>query len=405
MRRIVLLVLLLTACTEPRPAADNAAALEAVVDTLLPRIEQLSGMQSLRPVRIERRSATEVRAYVEGQIADELPPERLDAIRRTYALLGLVPDTLDMRALLLDLYTEQIVGYYHPGDDVLYVVDSVPVDALTPVVTHELVHALQDQRADLDSLISPARGNDRQMAAQAALEGHATLIMFALLATDSQGNPADPLTLPNPAAQLRPALQSPQSQFPVFRRAPRIIQETLLFPYIAGSAFVQALWSTQRDRPAPLGDWLPQSTEQLLHFERAFLAARDEPAELRFADMEGRVLYENSFGELETRLLFEQHLGRPDSVAANGWDGDRYRLIEGYGTDILLWASVWDDAASADRFVDALGRVASRLGLYLRIDRLPLDSLPAVYAVLARDSVEVTMPPACIVTDPSTPSC
>jgi hypothetical protein len=394
------------------PVPGNGAGLEQMVDSLLPRIEAVSGMRALGPVRIERRTTAEVLAYVERQVSEELPPPVLDGIARTYALLGLMPDTLDLRALLLELYTEQIVGYYDPQTDVLYVVDSVPVGSLLPVVTHELVHALQDQRADLEALIAPERGNDRQTAAQAALEGHATLVMFALLATDADGNPSDPLLLPNPAAQLRPALQSPQGQFPVFRRAPRIIQETMLFPYIGGSTFVQELWrsrsaSAAGRTPPPLDSLLPLSTEQILHPHRAFLDARDEPTELRFAAAEGGVVYENTFGEFEMRLLFEQHLGARDPAPSDGWDGDRFRLIETGSGHALVWSSVWDDAASADRFTEALRAVATRLGRALRVSAGELGGLPAVHAVLGDvGAVEALVTPAaCVVADTSIPAC
>jgi hypothetical protein len=40
---------------------------------------------------------------------------------RTYVALGLIPDTLELRPLLLDLYTEQVMGYYDPRSTTLYV--------------------------------------------------------------------------------------------------------------------------------------------------------------------------------------------------------------------------------------------------------------------------------------------
>src|SRR2546425_2948610 len=43
------------------------------------------------------------------------------------------------------------------------------------VISHELVHALQDQYVNLDSLVELKRQNDRRTAAQSILEGQATL--------------------------------------------------------------------------------------------------------------------------------------------------------------------------------------------------------------------------------------
>ena len=377
----LLVLLSLPACTRNGEPATGAVdpRLEAMVDSILPALERLSGLEQLEPLRMARQERDEVRAYVESQLARELPPERLNAMRITYSALGLLPDTLDLRALLLDLYTEQVVGYYDAETDRLYVVANVPSDALEPVLAHELVHALQDQHIDLDSLVARDRGNDRQTAAQAAVEGHATLVMFAFLAEKAIGQQVDPLELPNPALQLAPALQAQNSQFPVFRRAPALIRETLMFPYIAGAGFVHAVWQ-QRGEPAFL-TLIPQSTEQVLHVESRYLAERDAPTELKLDEPDDwDVIYDNSMGELEMRLWLREHLGISASAASAGWDGDRLQLIgNAAGDTALVWWSVWDDDASADAFADAAERV--RLNA-IEVERLTLHARPFVRIVV-----------------------
>ena len=79
----------------------------------------------------------------------------------SYALLGLVPDTLDLRAVLLSLYTEQVAGFYEPDSTALFVMDDQPASALQGLLIHELVHAVQDQTVDLHALTDPDLGNDR----------------------------------------------------------------------------------------------------------------------------------------------------------------------------------------------------------------------------------------------------
>jgi hypothetical protein len=382
--------LLLLACGDapPRPTGENGEndALRALVDSLLPALEEASGLSALSEVRVERRSSEQVRAFVERQLDDEMPAARMEGVHATYALLGLIPDTLDLRALLLDLYTEQIIGYYDPETETLYAVEQVERAALRPVIAHELVHALQDQHASLDSLISPDRGNDRQIAAQAALEGHATLVMFGLLAAEATGQPVDPAMMPNPAEQLRAGLEQESSEFPVFRRAPRAIREMLMFPYASGAAFVQALWRAVpagSERPVPLGEHLPQSTEQVLHPTDAFLGVRDDPTELRFAPDTGwTVLYENTLGAFETRLFLEEHLGSGDAA---GWDGDRFRLLQDpAGQRALIWASIWDDAGSATAFAAAAQRVldGGSLDADGAVSTATLEARPIVRIVL-----------------------
>jgi hypothetical protein len=336
--------------------SDVDPALIAVVDSLMPKLEVLAGLKKLHPVTLSEQSREDLRKYVEARLEEELPPKELEGIRRTYVALGLIPDTMDLKTLLLDLYQEQVAGYYDPSTDKFYLVKGTPVGMLRPVLAHELVHALQDQHVDLDSLVSRERGNDRQTAAQAAIEGHATLVMFALLTQEASGRTLGPADMPDISAQLAPALDAQNSQFPVFKRAPRIIRETMVFPYVGGASFMQKVWKANAAKgfAAPLGALLPQSTEQVLHGDSKFIGALDEPTEIRFASTAG-VQYENTLGELEIGIMLQEHIGTKS--AAPGWDGDRFQLASN-GT--LTWVSVWDDKVSADRFAAAYRQVSDR---------------------------------------------
>ena len=391
-KTLVIFSLLASSCRAQKPETSASdPALTAAVDSLMPALERISGLKKLEPITMKHQSREDLRKYVEDRLDSEMPEEELNGIRAAYAALGLVADTLNIRALLLDLYTEQVAGYYDPKTEAFYMVEGTPQELLRPTLAHELVHALQDQHADLDSLISRKRGNDRQTAAQAAIEGHATLVMFAVLA-DPTGK-IEPHMLPDMSQQLGPVMEAQNSQFPVFQRAPRIIRETMLFPYIAGAGFVQAMWRTPlnpNDKfPAPLGTSLPQSTEQVLHPER-LLQTRDEPTELRFTGAApGKQLYENTLGELETGILLTEHLGTRD--AASGWDGDRYRVVGVDGRKLLLWQSVWDDASSADRFAAAYRSIAAkRRDRAIRVERNMVGAMNGVWIVDAPAGTNVT---------------
>ena len=375
MKRIAPLILVLCLATACK-GQDVDPSLSATVDSMLPKLEVLSGLRKLKPVALAEQNREELRAYIEQRLAEELPPAELEGIRRTYVALGLIPDTLNIKALLLDLYQEQVAGYYDPTTDKFFLVKGTPVAMLRPVLAHELVHALQDQHVDLDSLIARERGNDRQSAAQAAIEGQATLVMFAFLAQEAAGKPIHPEDMPDVSAQLAPALDAQNSQFPVFRSAPRIIRETMVFPYVGGAGFVQKLWAANADKGfvAPLGPLLPQSTEQVLHGSEKFVATRDEPTELRFASG-ANIAYENTLGELELGIFLSEHLGT--NAAAYGWDGDHYQLL---ANGVLQWVSVWDDVMAADRFAAAYREIAAKRKdtRAVRVERLEVQGRPAV---------------------------
>lgn len=394
-RALVLLLLIVTAaCRGQQPAQqkqDVDPALLATVDSMLPKLEALTGLAKLKPIALEEQSRAALRQYVQKRLEQELPADELEGIRQTYVALGLISDTLNVKALLVDLYQEQVAGYYDPVSEKFYLISGTPVDLLRPVLAHELVHALQDQHANLDSLISRRRGNDRQSAAQAAIEGHATLVMFAFLTQEAAGQPIDPAAMPDISAQLRPALEAQNAQFPVFRRAPRVIRETMVFPYIGGAEFVQKLWQAKAAEGAlsPLGSLLPQSTEQVLHPVDRFLQTRDLPTEIRFANTRN-VIYENTVGELEIGIFLTEHLGEEAKEAASGWDGDRFQLVRAPGGSVLLWQSVWDDAASADRFAAAyLQTAAKRANRTIQVERNVVTGMEGVLVIDAQHGVDV----------------
>lgn len=366
----------------PNAGGNVDPALIATVDSMLPKLEVLAGLKKLKPVALENQSREQLRKYIESKLEEELPPKELEGIRQAYIALGLIADTLDLKKLLLEVYQEQVAGYYDPTTEKFYLIEGTPVSLLRPVLAHELVHALQDQHENLDSLISRERGNDRQTAAQAAIEGHATLVMFALLAQEASGRAIPPAQMPDISAQLKPALDAQNSQFPVFKRAPRIIRETMVFPYVGGAGYVQKLWNARNSFASPLGAALPQSTEQVLH---PSVEQPDAPTEIRFANTK-EVLYENTLGELELGVLLSEHLG--SDVAAQGWDGDRYQLLT---NKTLVWQSVWDDAVSADRFADAYKQIASRRkSRAIRVERNTLQGRPGVLVFDAPAGTDVT---------------
>lgn len=347
-------------------------ALAELAARLLPDLATRAGLELKEPVRLERRSREQLVSYLEAKLDEELPVDEAQAMVETYALLGLVPEDLDLRAVLLALYTEQVAGFYEPDSTALFVMDDQPEEALEGLLVHELVHAVQDQTADLDALTDSSLGNDRATAAQAAIEGHATLVMLEYMTEQMSGVAVDLGRIPDFASQLRPALEGMRAQFPALANAPRIIQESLLFPYLEGAGFVQSLWAGG-ERVAPFGERLPLSTEQVLTGD-----VGDVPIELELSFEGGRVLYQNVMGRLELAVMLDEHLTDSGAEVAEGWGGDRYGLVEGPAGRGLIWYVVWDDTNARDRFTERMGSALDRLGGEARLERTEVLGHPAV---------------------------
>jgi len=335
--------------TSPYVRSTDPSLVE-LASAILPDLARRSGLTLKEPVRIEVRTRTALASYLRYKLDEQLPEEEARVTVASYALLGLVSDTLDLRAVLLGLYAEQVAGFYDPDSTALFIMDDQPGSTLQGLLIHELVHAVQDQSVDLDSLTDPRLPNDQGTAAQAAIEGHATLVMLEYLAEQMQGAPVDLGAVPDLGAQLRSNLQGMRTQYPALAGAPRVIQEALLFPYLEGAGFVQALWA-RGERVAPFGDHLPRSTEQILTRDLG-----DAPIRLALSVQGGRSVHEDNLGRLETGLLTEARFGDGGDALAQGWGGDLYALIDlAEGGRGLAWATVWDDVAARDRFLDALG--------------------------------------------------
>lgn len=350
------------ACSQEPPTSglvvSSDAALQETADGLLQDISERSGLSFTRPVRVEWRSEEELVRYLTFKLDEEFKEGEVERIRDSYALLGLVPETLDLGALFLALYTEQVAGFYDPDSVALYVRSGQDEETVESVLVHELVHAAQDQSVDLDALTERARGNDRQIAARAAAEGHATLVMLEYALEEQQGVEVDLVAIPNFIDLMGPSLAAGASSSPVLGSAPGIVRESLIFPYVQGTEYVRTLWQQRPGRPPPFGELLPHSTEQVLEPERAFGPEPDAPVDIEITG--GSVTYTNSLGLAEIGILFEEVAG--DGRPIPGWEGDQFALIEGEdGSRGLVWWSVWEDEAARDAFLSRGRAVAAAL--------------------------------------------
>jgi hypothetical protein len=320
----------------------------------IPKVEQATGLTFKSTPVLATRSKDEVREFLLRQLTSERAASQLGAQERIYKILGLIPQEMDLGEMLRRLLEEQIVGYYDPATKTLYVVDGVKPELLEVTVTHELVHALQDQYVNIDSIQAQTGDADRQLAAQAILEGQA---VYAQLRA-SLGETGMRM---GGWERARQAMRDGQEGMPIFSNAPMVVRESLLFPYTGGADFVHR-FTLRRTGDDVLTD-MPVSSRQLLsdaaYFGRGDSAVgpadRDYPSTVTLpAPTKGRVVASNTFGEFETRLIMFEYI--PNELAAGraaqGVDGDRWALVELPQGDALVWASVWDNAVEAAEFVD-----------------------------------------------------
>ncbi len=345
---------LVLACESQKPKYEGPYAAE--VAQAVPMIEKAVGLKFKTPPKVEMRSKAQVREFVLKQFTEPQATRDIAGQEAAYKRLGMIPDTLKLQPFLTNLLEEQIVGYYDPHTKVLYVVEGAAKDIANITITHELVHALQDEYISMDSVQKIRDDNDRLSAAQAVFEGQAVYEQISIMLGGS--NMA--INLPGGWDRIRDLIRESQSSMPIFAGAPRVIQETLIFPYLSGAEFYRNY--KERKPGTVIYTDMPASTEQIIH-PAAFFVNRDAPTRVTLGTLTNATdSYENDLGEFETRLFLFEHLKDQNEAVrgASGWDGDRYTVVNTPQGPGIAWLTVWDSPVEAGEFYDLAGQAIEK---------------------------------------------
>lgn len=356
---LALLALLATPWSIVRAEPGENPALLAEADQILNEISHIRRLAIESPVRKGVKSKTEIKNALQEKLTKEFSAEELEKERRALVQLGLLPPDYDYVNGALLLLEEQIAGYYDPDSKTFYIADWLSGDEQKATMAHELTHALQDQHFHLDSVIENTKGNDDRLQARRALvEGEAVAVMFDYLLRPVR---KDFLNLPDLKEVYTASLRKTRARQKLLDQAPAYLRETLLFPYVYGSRFLQVYrrWHKWED-VAKLYEELPASTEQIMHPGK-YAGMRDDPTEVTPLDHPrdfGEAwtsVYSNVLGEFGTYLLLKTYVS--ESIAdraSKGWDGDSFQLFEGPdGRQGLFLRSVWDTGYDAEQFFEA----------------------------------------------------
>ncbi len=339
---------------EPTPAEIES---RKKVGAMLTRVARARGLPARHEVAIKVLDREQILARIKAHVDDDVPKESIIDEGEALAALELVPPEYDFLEGSYRLIQGRIAGFYEPEDKTMYLVDDLDDSEAEETLAHELDHALQDQSYPLAPMMKYAPGQaDRLSAAHALVEGDAMSAMYDVVA-GSAFNVSDKLF--QSLAMASTALSVEGSA------APYVLQASLIAPYADGFSFVQAL-RTQGGWPAVDGAWraLPDTTEQLLHFEKY---ATHEPAiavavpATTALGAGFRAALDDVMGEQSLRITVEAWAGRAVAVpAAAGWGGDRYvvaRRDAGATHEVALgWHLVFDSDKDADEMASVLER-------------------------------------------------
>ncbi|MFL6208358.1 MAG: hypothetical protein ACJ74W_05880 [Pyrinomonadaceae bacterium] len=290
------------------------------------------------------------------EMADTLASEELRSLSRLAGAGGLLPEGTDLATLAASFAAASAGATYSPLDkQVLLLADphgaSQPNEAL---LTHEFVHALQDQHFDLlQLLLAQPYSFDHAEALFAVVEGDAMDVQRRVEQGDAFAQ--------RPLADIA---RSEDDRFNGYRKEigalfPPLLTETFIFRYRDGVRFVETV---RRKSGARGVDELfrhpPASSAQVLHPEKYF--AGDLPREVSldesaFAAAGWHTSAATPLGEIGVRgLLLKILSAQAAARAASGWQGDRAYLFERAGSaPLFVWQTVWAKSEDAQEFFRA----------------------------------------------------
>jgi hypothetical protein len=313
--------------------------------------QEMRGLPFLTPPVIRIVTEEELEALVRADIEEQ--SEDFPADEALYKMLGLLSDTVDFEQIVLDLYGEQVAGFYDgdTGEIVVPARDDGFSLIQQGTMVHELVHAITDQHFGFNDIFQAMIDEDRldqATAYQALIEGDATLAEVLWVQTLSQQQIGEFIA------------ESLEIDTDALDNAPRFLTESLIFPYDSGLAFAQGLyvensdWGSVNEAYSTMPG-LPGSTEQVITPDDF---GRDLPVEVEIPDLTlaGYELERTSvWGEHGFRLLLNQGSGvETVAVAADGWGGDSYhQWFDGENAALLIVYS-GDTGQDVDELEEAL---------------------------------------------------
>jgi len=342
----------------PTAADSTSHPLLATFDEVLQRVVSLRQLQPLGTIKRAVRNRQQIRTAILVLAQEALSPEEWEAERKAMVQWGLLAPDFRLKEFVLDLLTEQAAGYYDPKQQTFFIADWLPQLVQKPVMAHELVHALQDQHYNLQKNFDLVKDQaDLSLARKALIEGDAMAVMLVYLLEPLGLTMED---LPDMGTLLQGSASLLGDQFQVYTRAPLILRQQLLFPYVHGLAFVKAAlahggWpGLQRVYQHP-----PVSTQQIMHPETYFAETPVLPNEVTLHIPEGALspawtkLKRDVLGEFFLSVILLQFLPEEEAQqSAAGWRGDRYELFEQHdsGRLLLVCVTVWNTPAEAATF-------------------------------------------------------
>lgn len=321
--------------------AETSAELESLKKT----VAEIGHLDFTRDVPVKYLDRTQLKNYIERLFENDYPDELAAKEEEVIYWMGFTPEKIALKPLRKKIILENVGGMYNEKTKELLAVEEFRrIDMLNaPALAHELRHAIQDQHFHLAALLGDLSDfDDRKLAALAAVEGDATLVMIRQLGFDPEliGEAFSPENVLSFSAMAGAT---------TLASAPDIVKYQLLMPYLEGLRFSQAIFKDGKWRGLnQVLNRKPLSSEQILHPQKYLSGEKPRVVLTGFRPRRGELVYSGVIGEYYLNVLLKS--GPEMTDAAAGWGGDLFSLYRLGDSRLLLWESQWDTDADCSRF-------------------------------------------------------
>ena len=295
------------------------------------------------------KTTEELRQDMIDQLQEVTDEELADELA-LYNILGFAPEDFDLRQFYVDLYTEQIAGFYDPDENAMYLITDTDPRENALTLAHEYTHYLQYNYEPFDEVLNYdddfcEKNGETCIVIDALVEGDASLTENLLDVEETV------LKAPDNSSASEPSSS-------VFDNSPKFFQDSLLFPYLYGFDFVAYHYLKGGfDAVNDLFINLPESAEQIMHPEKYLT---DSPVSVTLEPFRSMIIkdfeivQEDVMNEADIMELLGsgydadwQLSERQASAGAEGWGGGSYIFARSEGKPLFFTKVIWDSEDEA----------------------------------------------------------
>lgn len=348
--------------TPPTTVASTTPDIDTQMNEIQLQVEKLRGLKLETSLQRALMTPEELKDTVINDFFKDYTDEDARQDVKVLSTLGLLRPDFDLYKFYIDLYSEQIAGFYDQETKEMYVIAGEAFGGPERMTyAHEFNHVLQDQTYDLENGM---KLNDDYCeldteycaAVSSLIEGDSTL-------TETQW------FIQYSTSQDKKDLQAFQNDYesPVYDSAPAYMQQDFLFPYQQGYTFVETLFNKGGFKAIDAAYLNPPvTTEQILHPEKypdGKPVKVEMPDFLSILDSGWTELDNNVMGEWYSYLILTSGISpqfrldeESSKTATDGWGGDTYLYYasEDMSEYLFTWRSIWDSAKDAEEYYAAI---------------------------------------------------